>query len=227
MKKLGLLFFIFIISCSKSDNEQIQEDPITMIDNSGNTYTTIKIGNAVWTQKNLTATKFLNGDIIPQIQDASTWNSTNSPAWCYYNFDPAYSSYGKFYNWFAASDSRDIAPLGWHVASKSEFESLSQILGGDTVAGGKLKSTNLNDWSTPNTGATNQSQFSAIGVGIINENGLFENSFGKYAGFWTQTSHETNYFLGYSAKLYYDSSVITNGAEDRKKGYAIRCVKNY
>lgn len=85
------------------------------------------------------------------------------------------TNYGYLYNWWAATDARNIAPSGWHVPSPVEFVTLmcyidptvcsnSEIR--STVAGGLLKETGTSHWFTPNTGATNTYGFNARGSGI-------------------------------------------------------------
>ena len=66
-------------------------------------------------------------------------------AFCNYdnNFDNK-AIYGNLYNWYAVHDSRNIAPDGWHVPTDAEWQTLVDFLGGNTLAGGKMKSTGLN-----------------------------------------------------------------------------------
>ena len=110
---------------------------------------TIQICNQIWMQKNLAVDHYRNGDPIPQVTDPTEWASLTTGAWCYYNNDPANGSiYGKLYNWFAVNDPRGLAPTGWHIPTddrdiptSSEWQLLSDCLGGNEIAGGKMKST--------------------------------------------------------------------------------------
>ena len=76
--------------------------------------------------------------------------------------------YGALYNWYAATDVRNIANTGWHVPTKAEFDTLVTYLGGWAVAGGKLKEVGFIYWSPPNTGAINEVGFNGRGAGHRN-----------------------------------------------------------
>lgn len=93
----------------------------------------VVIGQQKWMKKNLEVTKFRNGEVIFQAKNAAEWKKANlnkQAAWCYYKFDPLNGKkYGKLYNWFAVNDPRGLAPLGWHVPSKNEWNTLIDFLG--------------------------------------------------------------------------------------------------
>ena len=123
---------------------------------------TVVIGTQEWTVKNLNVSRYRNGDVIPEVKDPKEWASLTTGAWCYYNNDPKNGAiYGKLYNWYAYNDSRGLAPEGFHIPSKTEWELLFSYLGGEDTAAGKLKSTKPL-WATPNKEATNISRFSAL-----------------------------------------------------------------
>ena len=129
----------------------------------------ITIGNQVWTSKNLDVSTFRNGEQIPQAKDAAQWEyaaKNNIAAFCYYDYDSNNGKvYGKLYNWYAVNDSRGLAPKGYHIPSDAEWTILTDKLGGDVIAGKKMKSkqgwgynysggytndipcTNCKDWS--------------------------------------------------------------------------------
>lgn len=75
-------------------------------------------------------------------------------------------NYGALYNWYAASDSRNIANVGWNVPTHNDRDTLLSYLGGTSVAGGKLKEVGLLHWNNPNTGATNEVGFNLRGAGL-------------------------------------------------------------
>jgi uncharacterized protein (TIGR02145 family) len=104
----------------------------------------VKIGNQIWMSKNLDVSTFLNGEPIPQAKDVEEWKhaSTNEiPAWCYYEFNKSNGKkYGKLYNWYAVSDSRGLAPQGYHLPTDEEWTTLTDFLGGRDIAGKKMKS---------------------------------------------------------------------------------------
>ena len=95
----------------------------------------ITIGSQIWMTKNLNVTTFRNGDVIPEAKTNQEWNNASAngkPAYCYYNFDPQNGEkFGKLYNWVAVNDPRGLAPIGYHVASKEEFETLMSTLKGN------------------------------------------------------------------------------------------------
>ena len=113
--------------------------------------------------QNLHVSKFNNGDDIPNIIEGLNWQKTSIPSWVYYKNDIRYDSiFGKLYNWFSVSDLRKLCPTGWHVPSESDWNYLSEHLGGNSVAGGKMKEVGTTSWNSPNTDATNTSLFSAL-----------------------------------------------------------------
>ena len=146
----------------------------TVTDIDGNTYQTVKIGDQWWMAENLKVTCYRNGDAIPNITDGTTWASLSTGAYCEYNNDiNNVATYGRLYNWYAVTDSRNIAPAGWHVPSDAEWKQLEMYLGMSqseadatgwrgTDEGGKLKEVGTMHWNSPNTGATNESGFTAL-----------------------------------------------------------------
>jgi len=134
----------------------------TMTDIDGNVYETVTIGTQVWMAENLKVTHYRNGNTILHIIDWFSW-FTLTGAYCEYDNDVNnVAVYGRLYNWYAVNDSRYIAPVGWHVPSDAEWLTLVDYLGGDTVADGKMKEIGTTHWVSPNTGATNESGFSAL-----------------------------------------------------------------
>lgn len=105
----------------------------------------IKIGSQVWMTENLDVDKFRNGDIIPEVKSADEWiefGNLEKPAWCYYESnDSNIKKYGKLYNWYAVNDNRGLAPVGFHIPNDSEWIVLINNLGGEKVAGSKLKNS--------------------------------------------------------------------------------------
>ena len=128
----------------------------------------VTICNQVWATRNLDVTTYRNGDPIPQVTDIGQWGTLTTGAWCYYNNDPANgATYGKLYNWYAVNDPRGLAPAGWHVPSDSEWTTLTDCLGGVSIAGGEMKATGAMEtgtglWFAPNVGANNSSGFTGL-----------------------------------------------------------------
>jgi uncharacterized protein (TIGR02145 family) len=151
-------FVVIYVGCGK-------EDPVKGIpvDIDGNEYHTVIIGGQEWMVENLRVTPYRNGDPIPNVSDTTSWRALTTGAYCSYDNDPSCSAmYGNLYNWYAVNDFRQIAPEGWHVPTYEEWIVLETHLGGDTIAGGKLKESGTEHWRAPNVGGTNESGFSAL-----------------------------------------------------------------
>ncbi len=155
-KALFLLVILALLSC----RNQAQ----VVWDYDGNAYDTVMIGTQVWLKENLRVTHYNNGDLIPNITGNTEWAATATGARCYYNNDSASYDpvYGVLYNWYAVSDSRHLCPAGWHVSGNAEWQAAENYLGGDVIAGGKMKEEGTLHWLSPNTGATNASRFTGL-----------------------------------------------------------------
>ena len=156
-----LLIGMFLTGCKKENDEQISDGTVTNID--GNVYKTVKIGKQWWMAENLKTTRYRNGEEIINITDPIQWGALVIGAYCWYNNDISNKGpYGALYNWNAVMDDRNLAPVGWHIPTDEEWTTLSTTLGGESVAGGKLKEAGFSHWNAPNTGATNESGFTVL-----------------------------------------------------------------
>jgi uncharacterized protein (TIGR02145 family) len=199
-----------------------------LTDICGNNYPSVIIGQQDWMKKNLDVCKYRNGDVIPQVQDPTQWENLITGAWCYYQNNSANGTvYGKLYNHYAVVDPRGLAPQGWHVPSYAEWNILVATIGGSSIAGGKLKEVGTNHWNNPNTGATNESGFTALPGGIRNS------SFSSLAN---------GYFLGINTQAFWWSNPynpqgsfgcsynqVEAGGSDEifyNSGLSVRCVKD-
>src|SRR5688500_14669040 len=130
--------FLILVSSCKKDNET----PATVTDIEGNVYHTVTIGTQVWMAENLKTTKYRNGDLIgttiPATLDISS-ESAPKYQWAYNGEESIVATYGRLYTWYAVTDSRNVCPTGWHVPSDAEWTTLTTYLGGESVAGDKLK----------------------------------------------------------------------------------------
>lgn len=234
---ISLLFLIvFCVSCSDtSTSPDDNEDPDSVTDIDGNVYKTIRIGGQLWMTENLKVTRFNNGDSIPHITDPDLWAGSNSGAYSIYENDTSsVSIYGLLYNWYAVRDDRKIAPAGWHVPTDEEWKELEIYLGmseeeADNVywrgtdEGGKLKETGTDHWISPNTGATNESGFTALPAGIRDDDGIFR-YVGYYVWFWT--SYKDNEGKIWGRYLYNQAAGIVRDSYLPNYGYSVRCLKN-
>ena len=215
--------------------------PVTDID--GNTYLPVKICGKTWTKSNLNVSKYNDGTPIPQVTDPSAWAALTTGAWCYNNNDVSNGPiYGKLYNWYAVAGIYDaaslanptlrkkIAPVGWHMPTGAEWSSLISCLGGVkiggtdySIAGGKMKETGTTHWQTPNTGASNSSNFTALPGGDRNYFGNFDGGSSTYGGWWGST--DTGGF-GYHTGIYYNSDNIIYSGIGKGSGSSVRCIKD-
>jgi uncharacterized protein (TIGR02145 family) len=202
----------------------------TVTDIDGNVYYTVTIGSQVWMAENLKTTKYNDGTSIPLVTGDIQWNALSTPGYCWYNNDAATfkSTYGALYNWYAvnvlSNGGKNVCPAGWHVPTYAEWTMLMTYLGGENIAGGKLKETGTAHWVEPNTGATNESGFTAL------PGGLHAGSYG-YIGnsghWWSSTEHPNdnvyagdmglNYYVTYATQSYYGSKNL---------GYSVRCLRD-
>ena len=179
----------------------------------------IKIGTQIWTTQNLDVTTFRNGDKIPEIESPTEFYQAGlkgKAAWCYYNGDAVNGKkYGRLYNWYAVHDSRGLAPQGWHLPTDKEWIILTDYLGGETVAGKKMKS--VIGWD-----GDNSSGFNAVPEGS-SDGGRCE-GLGTNGEFWTATEYSSG--LARSRGILTGSSQSFRGNDDEPFGFSVRCVKD-
>jgi uncharacterized protein (TIGR02145 family) len=208
----------------------------TVTDIDGNVYQTVTVGGQEWMAENLKVTHYLNGDSIPNVTNGTTWIGLTTGAFCEYDNDVNnVATYGRLYNWFAVSDSRNIAPAGWHVASDAEWKQLEMTLGMSqaqadsidwrgTTEGGKLKEAGTTHWSTPNTGATNESSFSALPGGYRYLGDGSYDLVGYSAYFWSSTEYVSG--TAWSRRLSYYYSDLGRNGYYKGFGFSVRCVND-
>lgn len=243
--KSGLVSVEPIAAC-----QTITQPSVT--DKDGNVYPLIQIGTQWWSQKNLEVTTYSDGTPIPQVSDPSKWakpedilSKDNPPkivsvgtygAWCYYNNEtPNGTVYGKLYNWYAIAGIYDkasmlnpslrkkLAPQGYHIPKDTEMVVLTDFLGGQIKAGGKLKSAGTSLWLTPNAEATNGSGFTAFPGGIRDSLGKYY--YQKSSAYFISNSDYNPSKVNFLFLSFYDGS--TNVAHFSKNGgFSVRFVKD-
>ncbi len=219
-------------------------DPGTVTDFDGNVYSTVKIGDQWWLVENLRVTHYNDGTEIPLLSNFSSWSTTRNGAFCYYEDNAANADdYGLLYNFHAVDDNRGLAPAGWHVPSTEEWKEMEMYLGmtqeqadltlwRGTDEGGKLKESGEAHWTAPNTGATNESGFTALPAGYRNVNQQFPVysgyfSIGIFTSFWTSTGlSASNNVNAMVRSLKNDESRISRVGYPRVNGLSVRCVKD-
>jgi uncharacterized protein (TIGR02145 family) len=204
----------------------IKQQAQTVTDYDGNVYNTITIGTQIWLEENLKVTHYNNGDSLPNVTDNNEWTELTTGAYCNDNNDTGtVAVYGRLYNWYAVHDNRKLCPEGWNTPDDSDWIILSAYLGNQ--AGGKMKETGTAHWLFPNTGATNQSGFTALpNVDRSNYTGLFSDEFrNMFAQYWSGTDNG-----GDAAPI----TLLSFGSPDfvlgdngnKKRGCACRCVRD-
>lgn len=233
-----ILFLLFLFGCGKDENPDASNETNgkttavfnssltygSLTDQDGNTYKTIKIGSQTWMAENLRTTKYRNGDLIdtttPSTKDIS---SENQPKYQWtFDFNVGENNvitYGRIYTYYTTTDSRNVAPSGWHVSTSDDWETLVNFLGNESLLGLKLKEVGTTHWDNPNLGATNESGFTALPGGIRKSNGTFIEH-GGYGKWWSSDDK------AYCKVNGDDNYVILTTTGDKNEGCYLRCVKD-
>lgn len=235
--KIILILIVFFIQILASSYAQQNSDTVSDID--GNIYHAIKIGNQIWLLENLKTTKYRNGKPIPNIND-STWCSLKTGGYCNYNNDSTYSQiFGRLYNWYAVNDSGNIAPAGYHVATRNDWLQLiayvsENDLWGERIAGKFLKEKGKSNWGNKNK-SSNKFGFTALPAG---ERSCFQAVFAgiKSWGSWWTSSEYTEYppeeksdykgLMSWSFTINQFSPSLVSSGSYKTVGMSVRCVKD-
>ncbi|MFA6596326.1 MAG: protein kinase [Ignavibacteriaceae bacterium] len=170
-----------------------------------------KAADTQWMTENLKVDHYKNGDPIPEVTDPLRWAKLKTGAWCYYRNDPEKGKkYGKLYNWYAVNDPRGLAPEGWQVASKKEFEDLKNTVNNN---GDALKAEGEGN-------GTNTSGFSALLAGCRDSTGYYYD-LGYVPYFWSATGCDTA--SAYNMILLYNDNNVTLSHNDMRYGLSVRC----
>jgi uncharacterized protein (TIGR02145 family) len=209
-------------------NEMVFTAMVT--DADGNLYNAIQIGTQIWMAENLKTTRFNDNSVIPLITDNSSWAALTTPGLCWYNNDEATNKpvFGALYSWYAvdaaSNGGKNICPVGWHIPSDEEWTTLTNYLGGESVAGGKLKEVGTAHWQSPNTEATNESGFTALPGGGRFNDGTYNQILNL--GIWWSASLYGLDFGWYRHMAYDDRSVYRNSI-NKLFGYSVRCLRDF
>jgi len=194
----------------------------SVTDIDGNIYKTLKLGNHIWMVENLSTTRLNDGIVMGDNTSNAGWEGATFPSRCRYNnSDTNIIPYGYLYNGFAAEDDR-LCPDGWHVSTVADWEDLLSFWNGASVAAGPLKESGTTHWAVPNTGATNESGFTALPGGNRKPDGTYVN-LTQYGNYWAID-------LGLPLKDYnfeYNTVDVTQLTITPKQwGLSVRCVKD-
>ena len=195
----------------------------TVTDIDGNVYETVIIGDQLWMAENLKVTHYRNGDEIPTGYSNDDWSNLFTGAYAVYDDDPSNAEiYGNLYSWYAIDLETGVCPEGWHVPTDDEYILLTDYLGGNDIAGGKMKEAGLEHWDSPNTGATNESGFTGLPGGFRNTTGSYD-VMGE--GGYFRSSSEYNSYRAWFHGLFSTLEEVYRGFEMAKNsGLSVRCV---
>jgi len=222
------LVLLLLIGCGAPAATQVPPTATPVLPTAipaANEFKTVTIGTQQWMAENLNVGTFRNGEPIPEAKTKAEWEAAyknEAAAWCYYNNDPANGKkFGKLYNWYAVNDPRGLAPAGWHVPSDKEWTVLVSYLGGENVAGPKMKSST--EWNGGGIG-NNSSGF----TGLPGGERLYEDA-GFYSsgdiGFWWSSTKNDKWNAWYRA-LHYSYTIAGRDNGGMNTGFSVRCVKN-
>ena len=190
-----------------------------VMDGDGNYYETIIIGTQEWLAKNLKTTKLNDGTSIPMVTGGMEWSYLSTPGYSWYENQVTYGDiYGALYNIYSINTSK-LCPIGWHVPSDAEWIVLREYLGGEDIAGSKLKEAGTAHWESPNL-ATNVTGFTALPGGFRESNFWNIRTFGY---FWSSSSEGSNL---HPWRMSQGAELDNSGNFTKDCGFSVRCVKD-
>jgi uncharacterized protein (TIGR02145 family) len=245
MKKLSLFFAVvcctLLAITGGSEPVSADNNTGTVTDIDGNIYTTVKIGNQVWTVENLRTTKYNDGTPIPLVTDSAAWKALTTPGYCYYNNTTNADSikkYGALYNWYVVN-TKKLAPKGWHVPTDAEWTTLENYLIANgynwdgTTTGNKIAKSMAakTDWETDVSVGTigndltknNKSGFSALPGGCR----VFDGPFiliGRYGHWWSATEFVAS--VAYFRYLFCVNRYLGRDNIIKSSGFSVRLLRD-
>ncbi len=207
-----------------------------LTDSDGNVYQTVTIGIQIWMVENLKVTQLTDGTPLQLVTEDNEWGFAPAGySWYENNENQFKKDYGALYNWYAVNTGK-LCPIGWHVPTDREWTALTNFLGGDSRAGGRLKETGNLHWYRPNGAASNETGFYALPGGARGFDGSFF-GMGEGGAWWTSTdaSYFESDFAGLSMQVnagrawarfmdLYTGNVYRENHPEMN-GYSVRCVK--
>ena len=203
----------------------------------GNEYNWVQIGDQVWMAENLA--------YLPRVNRVHDGSEDAAGSYYYvYDYDGTnvadakatdnYATYGVLYNWTAAMDGetssttnpsgiQGVCPTGWHLPSDAEWTELTEYLGGTSDAGGKLKETGTTHWNSPNTGATNETGFTALPGGYRYKDGAFYN-IGLDGYWWSATESGATSVWTRGMDVIFNN--VYRNSLNKELGFSVRCVRD-
>ncbi|HUX56503.1 MAG TPA: fibrobacter succinogenes major paralogous domain-containing protein [Bacteroidales bacterium] len=220
MQQKKIILFLLILFCIGLKGLHAQ----TVTDIDGNIYLTITIGKQVWMAENLKTTKFNYGTAILLVTDNNAWKELKTPAYCWFNNDIENKElFGALYNWYTVN-TKKLCPKGWHVPTKTDWATLVTYLGGQSMAGNKLKEKGTAHWEILDNRVTNEFDFTALPGGLRIASGVFPTFGNSYAVWWMAT--EKDPVVAWNYGLYFRSSKLFSGFDKKVNGFSVRCLRD-
>lgn len=138
-KILYLFIFTLLVACNKNDSSDVV---VSVTDVDGNTYETVTLGNLTWTTSNFQSTKLNDGtaieryDYAPNDDEDWWWNSRTKAMYAVpdvsdlnnlYDDELPEDHFGYHYS-HGALQSGKLAPEGWRIATKADYEQLFEYV---------------------------------------------------------------------------------------------------
>lgn len=185
-------------------------------------YKVVRIGSQIWMAENLKAIKYNDGEQIPLVTDGAEWINKYTPAYCWYDNDSSLyaQTFGAIYNWYTVNTEK-LSPIGWHIPSDDEWNEMVEYLGGDSIAGSKLKETGNLHWTDSNIDATNETGFSALPGGYRATDGNFYH-IGLKEHWWTSTLFSSTHSV--KIDINGENGIVNSGNGNKIGGVSIRCI---
>jgi uncharacterized protein (TIGR02145 family) len=226
------IFSILIVQVTIANSRENVSNIVS--DYDGNVYKTVAVGKQIWMVENLRTTHFRDGKPLLHAYKDNLWyeacsenNESGRGAYCSYDDEEGNRKiYGLLYNSYAITDSSGLCPEGWHVPTREEWKELESFLGGEKIAGGKLKEAGTDHWAAPNTGATNESGFTALPGGFRFRRGQFASC--RYTGYYWSSGWKS--LSGTDAAWFrlvsYSAVSINKNDYTEGSGFSVRCLKD-
>lgn len=219
-----ILLFALVLLLGSCEKYEFETDTFTD-SRDGNVYKTVKIGNQVWMAENLR--------YLPSVNSRYTV-STVSNRYYVYDYDGTnvaeakatenYKTYGVLYN---VPGAKAACPAGWHLPTDEEWAQLSEYLGGENSGvGGVLKEKGTQHWNSPNTGAKNKLEFTALPGGMFSKtSSSFLFAYLGATGYWWTASDDGNYHY-IDIYIHANDKGMIRGISYMDRGLSVRCVKD-
>ena len=194
------------------------------IDVDGNVYKSVTIGIQEWMVENLRTTKYADGTAIHNVTNNSSWGSLNTGAWSHYDNDSQHeSTYGKLYNWYAASDSRNLCPTGWHVPTDADWTLLTKYLAANGYNGKEGTALKSNSGWNSNGNGTDNYLWLGFPGGFRSFSGYFDGV--GYDGYWW-SSLESNASNAWFRYLDTNNGLVSKANYYKRYGFSVRCLRD-